>query len=148
MLLQTSFVHLYFVSKVDKNRNMPRPSGLRKTGGRAKGTLNKRTSLLANDLEERGFSLPDELIKNYRSLDPDKQAAFLLKMMDFFYIKPTQKDGVDFSSKPQSHSSSRYYTDHKGVPMMEAVITHPDGQVVRFEIPDNGSTVDSPLRKQ
>lgn len=124
---------------------MPRPKGLAKTGGRSKGTLNKRSSLLANDLEERGFSFPDELLKTYKNLDTDKRALFLLKMMDFYYTKPIQKEADHPITSPQV--KSRFYTDEKGMVMKEMIHTSPDGQTIKVIIPDNGSCVDSPNRR-
>lgn len=98
MVLRPSFVHLYFVSKVDKNRNMPRPIGLPKTGGRKIGSLNKRGTIsypfLVNEFQ---FDPVDELIKSIMSLPQDQRAVHLLKLMDLIFHKrkPVEESIID-----------------------------------------------------
>lgn len=45
---------------------MAKPKGSPKTGGREKGTPNKRTQELVDILEEKGFSPASEIIRLYR----------------------------------------------------------------------------------
>jgi hypothetical protein len=123
---------------------MARPKGKPKTGGRVKGTLNKRSSLLANELEERGFSFSNELIKVYKALDADKKAYFLLKMMDFMYHKPVPCEDSKIAYRDKSEC--RYYKDENGMDMYESTVTNSDGSTFKVVIPDNGSAVDSPRR--
>ena len=93
-----SFVNLYFVSKVDKNRLMPRPVGLPKTGGRKIGTLNKRATIsYAFLLNEFQFDPIDELIKSILSLPPEQKVVHLLKLMDLLFHKrkPVEESIID-----------------------------------------------------
>ncbi|MCT4642489.1 MAG: hypothetical protein N4A33_09365 [Bacteriovoracaceae bacterium] len=67
---------------------MSRPVGLPKTGGRKKGSLNKKTRLLSDVLEDRGFDLVGRLLEVIPELDSNKQADILIKLLDYVYIKP------------------------------------------------------------
>lgn len=71
---------------------MARPIGLPKTGGRRKGTVNKRTQNLMEILEQLNTSLPQMALNLLPDLKPEKQADVILKLMDFVYPKRKSMD--------------------------------------------------------
>lgn len=74
---------------------MGKPLGSPKTGGRQKGTLNKRTLNFADDLEHHGLDLLEEITKLLPELSPDKRAGILLGLMCYQYPKRKQIDKPD-----------------------------------------------------
>ncbi|MBI2602842.1 MAG: hypothetical protein HYW48_07290 [Deltaproteobacteria bacterium] len=59
----------------------------KKTGGRKKGTPNKRTAMLSEEFEKIGLHIPSHLSKLLPALSPKDQVDVLLKLMDFLYPK-------------------------------------------------------------
>ena len=78
---------------------MARPSGLPKTGGRKKGTANRRTGELADQLHALGLDVPSEIMKTLPHLDHDSQAKVLLELMSFLYPK---RKAIEVASEPKS----------------------------------------------
>lgn len=66
---------------------MPKPKGLPKTGGRKKGSLNKKTHDLFQIFENNNFDVPTQLINILPKLDENRQAEVLLKLMEYLYPK-------------------------------------------------------------
>lgn len=66
---------------------MPKTTGAPKTGGRKKGTPNKRTQVLHEVLDELGFDVIEKLNKLLPQLKPDKQAGVLLDLLTYLYPK-------------------------------------------------------------
>lgn len=66
---------------------MPRAKGTPKTGGRKKGTPNKKSLELNEIFHNLDFSIPDKLVSLLPSLSPEKQADVCLKLMEFQYPK-------------------------------------------------------------
>lgn len=59
----------------------------RKTGGRKKGTPNRKTMLLRDTFENLGFDVPGRLYSLLSELSPREQAEILLKLMEYLYPK-------------------------------------------------------------
>lgn len=76
---------------------MSRPAGLPKTGGRKKGTLNKKTVFLRDVLESKNINLLDEVLAILPELDARKRVDILIKLMEYVYTKPKYTE-VDLSS--------------------------------------------------
>lgn len=66
---------------------MGRPLGLLKTGGRRKGTPNKRSVSLAELLEKRDFEPIGEILNLLPVLSPKEQAGVLLNLLPYLYPK-------------------------------------------------------------
>jgi hypothetical protein len=66
---------------------MPKPCGLPKTGGRSKGTPNKKSLSLEYLEENFEFNPLKDLVSILPSLAPDQRASILLRMLDFIYPK-------------------------------------------------------------
>ena len=66
---------------------MPKPIGSTKSGGRIKGTLNKKTQHLTDALEELNFSVIERLVELMPKLSLEKQADILLNLMSYLYPK-------------------------------------------------------------
>ncbi|MCB9072500.1 MAG: hypothetical protein H6623_02675 [Bdellovibrionaceae bacterium] len=66
---------------------MPRPKGIAKTGGRQKGTPNKRTLVLADCLTDLNFDILERITDLIPILDVNKQADVLLELMTYLYPK-------------------------------------------------------------
>lgn len=63
------------------------PKGF-KTGGRTKGTPNKKTAALQEQIEKAlGGDLPSEVIKRILAMDPERAVAPLLDLMSYIYPK-------------------------------------------------------------
>jgi hypothetical protein len=94
---------------------MPRPQGLPKTGGRKKGTPNRRTGILAEELHCMGFHPAAELARLIPKLEPEAQARTLVALLGFLYPKKCPNDfNLDEHSflgklkKEQSESAEQY----------------------------------------
>ena len=66
---------------------MPRQKGTTKTGGRTRGSLNKKTKELHEILQAAKVNVPELLIEMLPKLDVEKQADVLLKLMSYLYPK-------------------------------------------------------------
>lgn len=66
---------------------MPRPQGTTKTGGRTKGTPNKRTLDLQENLAASGIDVIEQLTNLLPELPPQLRANVLLELMQYLYPK-------------------------------------------------------------
>lgn len=58
-----------------------------KTGGRARGTPNKRTQALKEILEGKGISIPERIMAALPDLPIERQITVLLDLMPYLYPK-------------------------------------------------------------
>lgn len=58
-----------------------------KTGGRMKGSPNKKSELLSEALDSLKFNLPLRLAEIFPKLTPDKQMDCLLELLQYLYPK-------------------------------------------------------------
>jgi hypothetical protein len=65
----------------------PRPKGSQKTGGRQKGTPNKRTEAFVTRLTELNLDLLEEIAKSLPDLVPEKRVHALITMLPYCYSK-------------------------------------------------------------
>jgi hypothetical protein len=91
------------VSKVEGIRNMGRPSGSLKTGGRKKGTPNKSSAFLLDALLQHGIDPITELAGLLPKLELEKRADILVSLMSYFYPKrkAIEISGVETGSTAQ-----------------------------------------------
>lgn len=66
---------------------MARPSGLAKTGGRKKGTLNKSSLGFKEVLETNGLDLLEEIIEITASLKPREKVDVYASLLPYTYPK-------------------------------------------------------------
>jgi hypothetical protein len=66
---------------------MSRRPGLPKTGGRKKGTPNKKTQDLEATLTRLGVDVPTRILEMLPQLEPDKQIDVLMGFMAYLYPK-------------------------------------------------------------
>lgn len=66
---------------------MSKPIGSAKTGGRTKGTQNKKTQHLFEVLDTLKFDAPERLVELLPKLSLEKQADILLNLMSYLYPK-------------------------------------------------------------
>ena len=66
---------------------MGRPKGLPKTGGRKRGVPNRNSSNLVKFFESVNFDVPSEIYNLLPSLEPNKQADILMKLMEYIHPK-------------------------------------------------------------
>jgi hypothetical protein len=82
--------HLYFfsifVSKTEIIRNMPRPKGTPKTGGRKKGSTNKVDSATREFLKNIVENNQDKIKKELEKLDGKPYLDAVLSLME--YVQP------------------------------------------------------------
>jgi len=83
---------------------MARPKGLKKSGGRKKGTPNKTTFLLEEKLEHLNFDPVVELIICFDSLESGQKATTILKLLDYLYPKRKSIE-IDRKSSPGINQS-------------------------------------------
>jgi hypothetical protein len=83
---------------------MSRPIGLPKTGGRKKGTPNRRSTQLEERLCGLGLDVPGRLVEILPTLDPAHQAQVLLGLLTFIYPK---RKAVDQTVEVELPSSDR-----------------------------------------
>ena len=82
---------------------MSKPIGSAKSGGRIKGTLNKKTQHLADAFEELNFSVLERLVELVPKLSIEKQADILLSLMSYLYPKRKafELTSLDTKNAPQ-----------------------------------------------
>lgn len=80
-------IGLLIQSKVDQNRFMAKPQGSHKTGGRSKGTPNKKTLVLHDALEKSGLDVVAKLAELLPRLSEEKQADVLMNFLSYLYPK-------------------------------------------------------------
>ncbi|OFZ20071.1 MAG: hypothetical protein A2X94_09155 [Bdellovibrionales bacterium GWB1_55_8] len=66
---------------------MAKPTGLPKTGGRKKGTPNKRTVGLQEALESHGLDVVGQLAALLPQLEVEQRASVLIDLMGFLFPK-------------------------------------------------------------
>lgn len=66
---------------------MARPTGLPKTGGRKKGTPNRKTLCLEQAFRDLQIDIPSQLADLLPKLSPEKRADVLIDLMSFIYPK-------------------------------------------------------------
>ena len=83
---------------------MGRPAGLPKTGGRGKGTPNRKTVLLREALDAKGISPVNRLCDLLVELTPKDQTSVLLELLPYLYPrrKPTDEDDPNRSQEFQT----------------------------------------------
>jgi hypothetical protein len=91
------------ISKVEKpTKSRGRKPGCEKTGGRKKGTPNKNSATLRNALDENGFNLIEEFVRNYDELKPTEKFAELKWLMSFMYPRLAEVEKIDEPGKAGS----------------------------------------------
>ena len=83
---------------------MGRPSGSSKTGGRVKGTPNKRTLELVDILETAKYNPIRQILSKYQDLSTAEQLKVDLKILEYLYPKPKDQQVIDSSSALDSGS--------------------------------------------
>lgn len=78
---------------------MPRPEGLPKTGGRKRGTPNKKTAVLQDALKFHKIDVVAELSELLPQLEPAKRADVLISLMAYLYPK---RRSVELSAQDDS----------------------------------------------
>jgi hypothetical protein len=67
---------------------MAKPIGSPKTGGRSKGTPNKKSQFLSDVFERHGIDLGDELVRIYKqSVFSEEKLQIIYKVLDYCYPK-------------------------------------------------------------
>jgi predicted metallopeptidase len=66
---------------------MPRVPGTSKTGGRKKGTPNKRSRTFQDYLESINFYVPEKIIEKIEALSDEDQVKYLFRMLEYIYPK-------------------------------------------------------------
>lgn len=77
---------------------MPKPLGSKKTGGRKKGTPNKRTLAFSDTLEARGVDLVGEILDIANGLPAREKIGIYLNLLPYQFPKrkPTEAPAPDF----------------------------------------------------
>lgn len=89
---------------------MSRPPGLPKTGGREKGTPNRRSLDLAEQLESAGLNVPSEIAKIVPQLNPSESADVLLELMVFLFPK---RKAIELSGEIATPVQERELSDEE-----------------------------------
>lgn len=76
---------------------MARPKGLQKTGGRQKGTPNKRTNGFLEILDSKGINLLEEVLDEAMALEGREKANILLGLLPYIYPKRRPTEAPAFS---------------------------------------------------
>lgn len=71
-----------------------RQAGSVKTGGRKKGTPNKKTCFLSKELAKNNLNVIEQLSFLFPELSDDKKADVLLKLMEYLYPKRKPIDAI------------------------------------------------------
>lgn len=74
---------------------MGKPKGSQKTGGRKKGSMNKKASLLNDALDDIQFNLISELILSINKLDDLNRTIHLMKLVEYCYPKLLPRENIN-----------------------------------------------------
>jgi len=81
---------------------MPRKKGTNKTGGRKKGTPNRKTVELKEFLDSINLCIPERVIELLPKLDEKDQVGVLLKLMEYVYPKRRSQLSITTNSEQKS----------------------------------------------
>lgn len=112
---------------------MAKSKGLPKSGGRKKGTPNKRTQELHKAFEDISFDVPGELVKIVLKLEPAKRADVLLALMPYLY--PKRKE-VSVKEDSEKHIIVRTSIGDGGMLNQEIIDCDKDAEVALQYLPD------------
>lgn len=84
---------------------MPRPAGLLKTGGRQKGTPNKRTEAFVLKLDELNLDVLEEIVAALPELPTEKRVQILIALLPYRYSKASSEVEVQLSEVPLTQLS-------------------------------------------
>ncbi len=105
---------------------MSRPMGIPKSGGRKKGTPNKKTVDLESALKNAGIDVVAELGKTLPVLSDDVKIKVLIELMSFLYPK---RKAVEFSEHNQGQTKSISIefvgSDGRGSPFRDSKLKQP-----------------------
>lgn len=92
------------VQKIEMIKKPGKKPGSTKSGGRVKGTPNKRSMAFGTVLDESGFSIPDKAIELFNTTD-DNHLKF--KILEFMasYSKPKIKE-IQVEDEPEQSQDS------------------------------------------
>ncbi len=104
---------------------MPRQQGLVKTGGRQKGSANKKTQLFKESLELLQLDIPTKIHDLLNQVSPEKQLDILVKLMPYVFPQLKQieiaHDATDESSTlPDDYSGQ--LSDEQEVSFLELAL--------------------------
>lgn len=85
---------------------MPKTKGSLKTGGRKKGTPNKKSLELHSLLSNNGINLIEELKVLLPKLSPEKKADVLLNLMQYLYPK---RKSIDLKAEEEKTESIKVH---------------------------------------
>lgn len=120
---------------------MARPKGLAKTGGRKKGTRNKKTRDLESFLEKSGLNIPEKIMELIPSIEPEQQVHTLLKLMEFIYpkVKATDRLSLAYQEEVLSQGLSLDDLRRELTSLASNKPTESDSKpIVRILVPSNG----------
>lgn len=72
---------------------MPRPTGQSKTGGRTKGTPNRRSKQLEEILHSVKLNVPERIVELLPKLAPKEEVQVLLQLMPYLYPRRKALEG-------------------------------------------------------
>lgn len=90
---------------------MAKEIGSPKTGGRQKGTPNKKTEALQNTLANHNFDIVEKLLELMPKLKEEKQAEILLGLMNYVYPK---KKSMEISIEKEKEPTVVVYIPSNG----------------------------------
>ncbi|WP_374028992.1 hypothetical protein [Bdellovibrio bacteriovorus] len=101
---------------------MARSIGLPKTGGRKKGTPNKRTLAFSEVLDSHGIELLSEILSHAASISEQDRIGIYLGLLPYQYPKrkptdiqaPSLNDSIDLLTKEELHRLWRKIGDKLG----------------------------------
>ena len=85
--------------------------GHQEVGGRKKGTKNKKTESLQQQLDNKNFNILDQLIDILPALSPDRRAQVLLQLLSYQY--PKRKPIEDMETKNSESTLNIIYLDEQ-----------------------------------
>lgn len=81
-----------------------------KTGGRKKGTPNKKSLFLSDALNLASFDFIHEFTKLYSEVDANKKAELLMKLMEYCFPKRKSLD-IDLSAHTEIEATDKTQTN-------------------------------------
>ena len=104
---------------------MARAQGTTKTGGRRKGTPNRKTGQLADQLASLGIDVPSEIAKALPNLDVTTRTGVLMELMTFLFPKRKAIEHSGVVESPiapeltKEELKARVEDDHRRLSLME-----------------------------
>jgi hypothetical protein len=81
-----------------------RPKGFPKSGGRTKGTPNKKSKVFSDELESNGFDLAKSIVELFKTTQNESIKLSLIELVTKYKVPVPKSIDLPIESEPQEES--------------------------------------------